>query len=68
MSQQKMWAHARSLGAADVEIHDAILIAAALCIYNRYEDGLDTWQPCDSVIYAQIGQHLAEHGYIKSSR
>jgi alkylhydroperoxidase family enzyme len=27
-------AHARSLGATDVEIHDAVLIAAAFCMYN----------------------------------
>jgi glutamate synthase domain-containing protein 2 len=38
-------AHARSLGATDVEIHDAALIAAAFCIHNRYVDGLDTCSP-----------------------
>ena len=37
--------HARSLGATDVEIHDTVLIAAAFCMYNRYVDGLATWQP-----------------------
>src|ERR1700679_3105131 len=36
---------ARNAGAADVEIHDAVLIAAAFCMYNRYVDGLATWQP-----------------------
>lgn len=41
-------AHARSLGATDVEIYDAVLIAAAFCMYNRYVDGLDTWQPHDA--------------------
>ncbi len=35
-------AHGRSLGATDVKIHDAALIAAAFCMYNRYVDGLDT--------------------------
>jgi uncharacterized peroxidase-related enzyme len=59
---------ARHEGASDVEIHDTVLIAAAFCMYNRYVDGLDTWQPHDSGMYAQMGQHLAEHGYLKSSR
>src|ERR1700761_1643216 len=34
---------ARSEGATDIEIHDAVLIAAAFCMYNRYVDGLATW-------------------------
>lgn len=59
---------ARREGASDVEIHDTVLIAAAFCMYNRYVDGLDTWQPRDTGTYAQMGQHLAEHGYLKSSR
>ncbi|HZC44803.1 MAG TPA: peroxidase-related enzyme, partial [Acidobacteriaceae bacterium] len=29
-------AHARKLGATDLEIHDTVLIAAAFCMYNRY--------------------------------
>ena len=59
---------ARREGASDLEIHDTVLIAAAFCMYNRYVDGLDTWQPRDAGMYAQMGQHLAEHGYLKSSR
>ncbi len=59
---------ARREGASDVEIHDTVLIAAAFCMYNRYVDGLDTWQPRDAGMYAQMGQHLAEQGYLKSSR
>ena len=59
---------ARCEGATDMEIHDTVLIAAAFCMYNRYVDGLGTWQPRDPGMYAQMGQHLAEHGYIKSSR
>jgi uncharacterized peroxidase-related enzyme len=59
---------ARREGASDVEIHDTVLIAAAFCMYNRYVDGLDTWQPRDAGMYAQMGQHLAEHGYLKSSQ
>ncbi len=51
-----------------MEIHDTVLIAAAFCMYNRYVDGLGTWQPRDESMYAEMGKHLAEHGYRKSSR
>jgi uncharacterized peroxidase-related enzyme len=55
--------HARSLGATDMEIHDTVLIAAAFSMYNRYVDGLGTWQPHDETMYAQMGEHLAAEGY-----
>jgi len=61
-------AAARAQGATDVEIHDTVLIAAAFCMYNRYVDGLGTWQPHDESMYAEMGRHLAEHGYEKPSR
>jgi uncharacterized peroxidase-related enzyme len=54
---------ARREGATDVEIHDTVLIAAAFCMYNRYVDGLGTWQPDNPDMYAQMGQHLAKEGY-----
>src|SRR6201996_3274300 len=44
-------ADARSEGATDREIHDTVLIAAAFCMYNRYVDGLATWQPEDPASY-----------------
>jgi len=56
-------AQARELGATDLEIHDTVLIAAAFCMYNRYVDGLGTWQPEDPAMYASMGEHLAAHGY-----
>jgi len=59
---------ARAEGATDLEIHDAVLIAAAFCMYNRYVDGLATWQPRDPFMYAAMGQHLAGKGYRTSSR
>ena len=61
-------ADARGLGATDLEIHDTVLIAAAFSMYNRYVDGLGTWQPSDQAMYAEMGKHLAEHGYLKPSR
>lgn len=54
---------ARKLGATDNEIHDTVLIAAAFCMYNRYVDGLGTWQPHDDSMYEQMGKHLASEGY-----
>jgi uncharacterized peroxidase-related enzyme len=54
---------ARKLGATDKEIHDTVLIAAAFCMYNRYVDGLGTWQPHDDSMYEQMGKHLASEGY-----
>jgi len=58
---------AREQGATDVEIHDTVLIAAAFCMYNRYVDGLATWQPRDEAMYAQMGEHLAREGYTTPS-
>jgi uncharacterized peroxidase-related enzyme len=60
-------ARARELGASDAEIHDTVLIAAAFCMYNRYVDGLATWQPEDPAMYASMGEHLAAHGYLTPS-
>ena len=54
---------ARAQGATDIEIHDTVLIAAAFCMYNRYVDGLGTWQPRNPEMYEQMGKHLAEEGY-----
>lgn len=54
---------ARSHGATDLEIHDTVLIAAAFSMFNRYVDGLGTWQPTDPEVYAQMGRHLASEGY-----
>jgi uncharacterized peroxidase-related enzyme len=55
---------ARGQGATDKEIHDTVLIAAAFCMFNRYVDGLDTWQPCDPEIYREIGKQTAQLGYV----
>ena len=56
-------AHAREAGADDRAIHDAVLIAAAFCMYNRYVDGLGTWAPDDDRAYDVMGARLAEQGY-----
>lgn len=58
---------ARELGATDLEIHDTVLIAAAFCMYNRYVDGLATWQPREQEMYQSMGRHLAENGYQQPS-
>ncbi len=58
---------ARREGATDKEIHDAVLIAAAFCMYNRYVDGLATWAPTDPQRYRESGKRIAEQGYIHST-
>jgi uncharacterized peroxidase-related enzyme len=55
---------ARREGATDKEIHDTVLIAAAFCMFNRYVDGLATWQPRDPEIYREIGQQTSKLGYV----
>jgi uncharacterized peroxidase-related enzyme len=54
---------ARRQGASDIEIHDTVLIAAAFSMYNRYVDGLGTWQPENPAMYEEMGKRLAESGY-----
>ena len=54
----------RQLGATDKEIHDTVLIAAAFCMFNRYVDGLATWQPRDPEIHREIGKQTSQLGYV----
>jgi len=56
---------ARADGATDTEIHDAVLIAAAFCMYNRYVDGLATWTPSDPAAYDEMGRRMAHSGYAR---
>ncbi len=58
---------ARSEGATDLEIHDTVLIAAAFCMFNRYVDGLDTWQPRDEALYRERGRKTARERYVQVS-
>src|SRR5450755_3692849 len=57
---------ARQHGATDKEIHDTVLIAAAFCMYNRYVDGLATWQPTDPAAYREMGESMAHQGYVRA--
>ena len=57
-------AFARAEGATDIEIHDTVLIAAAFYMFNRYVDGLDTWQPDDDELYDKMGEQRAREGYL----
>jgi uncharacterized peroxidase-related enzyme len=58
---------ARAEGATDKEIHDAVLIAAAFCMFNRYVDGLATLTPADPAAYDDMGRRMAEDGYVQRS-
>ncbi len=57
-------AFARNEGATDMEIHDTVLIAAAFCMFNRYVDGLATWQPDNDELYDKMGEQRAHEGYL----
>ena len=59
---------ARNAGATDLEIHDTVLIAAAFCMFNRYVDGLATWQPVDDQLYRERGKKTALEGYVAMSQ
>jgi uncharacterized peroxidase-related enzyme len=56
---------ARSAGATDLEIHDAVLIAAAFSMFNRYVDGLATFTPKDPAAYDAMGRRMAKEGYVR---
>jgi AhpD family alkylhydroperoxidase len=42
--------------------------AAAFCMYNRYVDGLATWQPREEELYRQRGKKTARDGYVAVSK
>ena len=50
--------------ATDKEIHDTVLIAAAFCMFNRYVDGLATWQPHNPEFYREAGRMTSALGYV----
>lgn len=54
---------AREAGATDEEIHDAVLIASAACMLNRYVDALATLPEADTEFYANVARKLNAHGY-----
>jgi uncharacterized peroxidase-related enzyme len=58
-------ARAREAGATDVEIHDAVLIAAAFCMFNRYVDGLGTFAPPDRADYVPMAEQIVASGYVR---
>jgi len=61
-------AAARSAGASDEDLHDAVLVAAAFCMFNRYVDGLAADTPTDPATYEFIGRDLADNGYRAPAR
>ena len=54
---------AKAAGASDRDIHDAVLIAAAFCMFNRYVDGLAATAPTDLSTYPPRAKQVAENGY-----
>jgi uncharacterized peroxidase-related enzyme len=58
----------RAAGASDEDLHDAVLVAAAFCMFNRYVDGLAANTPTDPAVYEVIGRNLADDGYRPPAR
>lgn len=59
---------ARAAGANDIEIHDAVLIAAAFCMFNRYVDALQALTPDDPAVYREMGKAMAFQGYMRERK
>lgn len=58
-------ARARAVGASDMEIPDAVLIAALFCLYNRYVDGLGAVTPTDPGYYRGLADRIVHRGYLR---
>jgi uncharacterized peroxidase-related enzyme len=54
---------ARMQGASDEDVHDAVLVAAAFCMFNRYVDGLGARLPEQEEEYGALASTLAKQGY-----
>lgn len=61
-------ARARAAGATDLEIHDAVLIAAVFCMNNRYVMCLDAETPTDPDFYDTLGKFFAQQKRIKNKK
>ena len=48
-----------------MEIHDAVLIAAAFCMFNRYVDGLGTFAPPERAAYVPMAEQVVANGYVR---
>lgn len=58
---------AKAAGATDEDVYDAVMVAAAFCLFNRIVDGLGTTTPTGDDYYAESGAFLAKRGYKKPS-
>lgn len=55
---------AKQAGADDVAVHDAVLIAAAFSMFNRYVDGLGAATPDEGAAAYEMGaERLVTQGY-----
>ncbi len=54
--------HAKNQGASEQEIHDAVLIAASFCMFNRYVDGLASLTPTEPEVYEAMAERMV-NGY-----
>lgn len=59
---------ARAAGATDVEIHDAVLIAATFALFNRYADGLEATIPEDPHFHDNVAPRIVAQGYSRMAK
>jgi uncharacterized peroxidase-related enzyme len=52
-------ARARAAGADDKAVHDTVLLAAVMCMLNRYVDGFGRWAPDDPSVFDEVGARIA---------
>ena len=58
---------AKEAGATEEEIHDAVIVAAAFCMFNRYVDGMGTFAPeTGAPYYKATGERLGNLGYMSA--
>jgi AhpD family alkylhydroperoxidase len=56
-------ASAQAAGATPQDVHLAVLIAAAFCMYNRIVDGFRARTPTDITAYRERAEQIADFGY-----
>lgn len=56
---------ARGAGAAEQDVHLAVLISSAFCMYNRMVDGLRAPTPSDPSVFEERAQQIADYGYVE---
>lgn len=55
----------KDLDMSDEAVHDAVLVSALFCMYNRYVDGLATVMPSSMEYFETLADRLTTNGYVR---